>query len=393
MEQKRTSSLRSKLACRKFYVEKLENNPDFGRLRVAVVHYWLVTYRGGEKVLREMIRCFPRADIFTLILDNKLVRKHFPKSNVYPSLLNKLPFAKRYHQVLLPLMPYALEQFDLSDYDLVISLEAGPAKGVITNPEALHICYCHSPMRYIWDMKDVYLNGMGCLKRGLFRVVSHYMRIWDRLSADRVDHFIVNSHFVEQRIQKFYRRDCEVIHPPIELERYRHDEDHGYYFLVSQLVAYKRVDLAVRAFNELGYKLIISGVGPEEKRLKALANRNVEFTGHVSDEKLIQLYSHCRSFLMPGKEDFGLTPLEANASGKPVIAYNGGGILDTMKPETAILFDSQEVPSLTAAVRQMENRINDFSPKILRENAERFTPQAFRANFLKTLQHLYSQRR
>ena len=372
-------------------MKNLLENSNFGQWRVAIVHYWLVTYRGGEKVLQEILKCFPQADIFTLISDTRLVKKHLPEPKVYTSFLNKFPFARKYHHALLPLMPYALEQFDLSNYDLVISLEAGPAKGIITNPEALHICYCHSPMRYIWDMKDVYLNGMGCLKQWLFRAVSHYMRMWDQLSADRVDHFIANSDFVGKRIKKFYRRDCVVIHPPIELERYRHNEDQGYYFLVSGLVAYKRIDLAVRVFNELGYKLIVSGVGPEEKRLKALAKSNIEFTGHVSEEKLIQLYSHCRSFLMPGKEDFGLTPLEANASGKPVIAYNGGGILDTLKPETAILFDSQEVPSLTAAVQQMENRINDFNPKILRANAERFTPQAFREKIKKTIQAFASQ--
>jgi len=351
-------------------------------MRVAIVHYWLIGHRGGEKVVENLLELYPEADLFTLFWEPDRLPAVFRRRKVTTSFLDRYALLKRHHRLALPLMPLALEQLDLRGYDLVISSESGPAKGVLTDPEALHICYCHSPMRYIWDMYQDYRAGMGWLPRLLFAPLAHYLRRWDRTTAMGVDHFIANSGFVAQRIQRCYRRDSAVINPPVDLDMFAPGPEKGnYFFTLAELVPYKRIDLAVQAFRGLDATLKVAGRGPELKKLKAMAPANVEFLGRVDDERLRSLYAQARAFIFPGKEDFGITPLEANASGTPVIAYRAGGILDTQTDKTAAFFDEQTPAALAAAVEAFMEREGTFAAGDLRRNAERFGREVFRRDF------------
>ena len=243
-------------------------------MKIAIIHYWLVNRRGGEKVVESLLELFPEADLYTHVYDAKLTEGKFSNTNVYTSFISKLPRSKIYYQKYLPFMPIALEQLDLSQYDLVISSESGPSKGVVTRPDALHVCYCHSPMRYVWDMYPAYISGAGFISRIFIRPLIHYLKIWDRLSADRVDYFISNSKFVAKRIAKFYRREAEIIFPPVEVEEFKPKSKKADYFLVlGQLTPYKRADLAVDAFSISGKQLVVIGTGEqyegtEEKRVR-----------------------------------------------------------------------------------------------------------------------------
>jgi glycosyltransferase involved in cell wall biosynthesis len=292
-------------------------------MRIALVHYWLVGLRGGEKVLEALCELYPEADIFTHIYDADAVGPIISAHNVTTSFIAKLPFARRLYRMYLPLMPFALEALDLSQYDLVISSESGPAKGVLTRPDAIHVCYCHTPMRYLWDQYHLYRSSAGPAARLMMPVLAPFLRLWDVVSANRVDHFIANSRFVAKRIQKTYRRDAEVISPPVKFEEYDIEERPtlDYYFFISQLEAYKRVDLVIEAANRLGLKLIVVGTGSEEERLRRLAGPTVTFLGKETTQTIAKLYKNCRALLYAGIEDFGIVFLEAMASGRPVIAY------------------------------------------------------------------------
>jgi glycosyltransferase involved in cell wall biosynthesis len=355
------------------------------QLRVAIVHYWLLGYGGGERVLSALLDLFPQADLFALLADDRTSARFAPH-RVRTSFLQRLPGSSRYHRYLLPLMPFALEQFDLRNYDLVLSSESAPAKGIMTSADTVHISYCHSPMRYIWDLYHEYTNGndMTGLSRSVFKVAAHYIRLWDLASASRVDFFVANSHNTASRIRKSYRRDAFVIYPPVNVASgYLADEVGDYYLSVGRLVDYKRTDLAVDVCTRLRRPLRVVGDGPQYRRLKARSGPSVTFFGELTDSQLHEQYAHCRALLFPGKEDFGIVPVEAQAFGRPVIAYGRGGVLETVKVSfrgeafdptfsSGILFAEQQYESLANAMLRFESIESQFSPSFIRHHAEQF---------------------
>ncbi|MGH8494483.1 MAG: glycosyltransferase [Moraxellaceae bacterium] len=355
-------------------------------MKVAIVHYWLVGMRGGEKVLESLLRLYPDADVFTHVVDKDALSPALAAREIRTSFISRLPFSRKKYQSYLPLMPLALEQLDLTAYDLVISSESGPAKGVITRPDAVHVCYCHSPMRYVWDMYHDYTRDAGFIKKIMMAGLLHYMRLWDLASAARVDYFIANSSYVASRIRKFYRRDSIVINPPVDIDSFHHGAAQDYYLCLGQLVPYKRTDLAVEAFTRSGRRLIVVGEGEQFDALSRCAGRNVEMRGKVSFEEIVQLYAGCRALVFPGVEDFGIVPLEAMAAGKPVIAFGRGGVLDSVVPgQTGIFFEAQTPEALEAAVQDFESGRHAFDPQRIREHACRFATTAFEAKMAEYL--------
>ena len=348
-------------------------------MRCAIIHYWLLGMRGGEKVIESLCRLFPEADIYTLFYDASRVSPLITSHRVTASFLN--PFKGQYRS-LLPLMPLALESWDLRDYDLIISSESGPAKGVIVPSRARHICYCHSPMRYLWDLYPGYRNEWthSPVKRMLMVPLSNYLRVWDYASAARVDEFVANSRNVEQRIWKTYRRRSEVIYPPVAVNSFVNKPAEDYYLVVSELVAYKRIGDAVRGLAKIGRRLKVVGDGPEYKALKALAGGSVEFCGRVADFELRELYARCRAVLLPGEEDFGIVPVEAIASGKPVIALGCGGVLESVpqrNPQAGFFYDEPGAEHLMAAVEQFEREEARLSSAAIQRSAQRFSEMRF----------------
>ncbi|OEZ48058.1 GDP-mannose-dependent alpha-(1-6)-phosphatidylinositol monomannoside mannosyltransferase [Janthinobacterium sp. MP5059B] len=338
--------------------------------------------RGGERVLQALAEMYPDADIYAHVIDREMAQKEFPGHKLYETFISRLPFAKRLYQNYLPLMPMALEQIDFSGYDLVISSESGPAKGIVVPPGVVHICYCHSPMRYAWDMYHEYRRNAGLLKRLLMPILMHRIRMWDALSSMRVDNFIANSGFVAERIRKYYRRETEVIHPPVSSDDfYIASQISDYYLLLGQLVPYKRADLAVEAFNQSGRKLIIVGEGEELNRLKKLAGSNVTFLGRQSFANIKKLYAECQALIFPGVEDFGIVPLEAMASGRPVIALGKGGAMETVVAgKTGVFFFESTVASLNDAVQYYEQNRAQFDSQAIRAHAETFSVTIFKEN-------------
>jgi glycosyltransferase involved in cell wall biosynthesis len=355
--------------------------------RCAIVHYWLLGMRGGEKVVEGLCRLFPDADLFTLFYDPESVSTVIRSHRVKTSFLNPL---KRCHRSLLPIMPLALESFDLRDYDLIISSESGPAKGVITPASALHICYCHSPMRYLWDLYPAYLHEWtkSPWKREIFRVLATPLRLWDYSSAARVDHFVANSRNVQRRIWRTYRRESQVIYPPVPVEAFYNRTPEDFYLSVSELVSYKRIEDAVRCFSHNGRRLKIVGHGPEYRSLKRLASGNIEFCGRVSDEQLRGLYAGCRALVMPGEEDFGLIGVEAVASGKAVIGLGRGGVLESApveNPRAGFFYDTPGEIALEEAIRIFEKAEAFISPVELQLWASRFSEAHFAEAMGKTI--------
>jgi glycosyltransferase involved in cell wall biosynthesis len=328
--------------------------------------------RGGEKVVEALCRLLPEADLFTLFYDPDKVSPLIRSRHVTASYLNPL---RGSYRSLLPLMPRALRSFDLRGYDLVVSSESGPAKGVVT--KARHVCYCHTPMRYLWDLYPSYLNEWtrSRVKRWAMKASIDRLRKWDLSTAQRVDEFVANSENVRGRIAKTYGRESVVVHPPVDIESFRCESPEDYYLIVSELVPYKRVDLAVRCFSASGRKLRIAGDGPEYAHLRAMAASNVEFCGRVPDDELRTLYARCRAFLMPGEEDFGITNVEAIASGKAVIALGRGGVVEIVPPEGAFFYDSPDERSLEAAVARFESA--DVPAAALQAAAQRFATSEF----------------
>ncbi|WP_428820451.1 glycosyltransferase [Microbulbifer sp. MCCC 1A16149] len=350
-------------------------------LKVAVVHYWLTGMRGGEKVLESICRLYPNADIYTHVYIPEKISETIKQHKITTTFIARLPFAKKKYQMYLPLMPLALEQLDLTAYDLVISSESGPAKGVVTRPDALHICYCHSPMRYVWDMYHSYIKNAGFLKKLLMAPLIHYLKIWDYSSAARVDYFIANSSYVSQRIKKIYRREAHVINPPVEVDAFSISEEiDDYYLLLGQLVPYKRPDLAVEAFVRSGRNLIVIGEGEclNELKRKANGSGNIKFLGRQDFAQIKRYYARCKALVFPGIEDFGIVPLESMASGRPVIAFGAGGAMDSVLPgRTGIFFQQQTVSALNDAVDRFEQDASRFSPQLMKDHAEKFSVPAF----------------
>ncbi|MFA5842403.1 MAG: glycosyltransferase [Candidatus Gracilibacteria bacterium] len=348
--------------------------------RIAIVCDWLTSRGGAERVILALHELFPEAPIYTSIYD----AERFPELKnveVYTSFLQKFPGAKHHHPWYIVGMPLAFESFDFRDYDLVISSSHSCAKGIITKPGTLHLSYCHSPPRYLWDNSHEYVEQYpwpNFLKKTIIPPYLHRLRLWDRAAAERVDRYSANSECVEQRIRKYYRRESEVIYPPVDLGDFMpQDRKKGDYFLaVGRLTAYKRFDLLVEAFNELHLPLKIVGVGNSEKSLKKMAHSNIEFLGRVSEEELNQLYLGAKAFLFPQLEDFGITAVEAMAHGCPVIAFEGGGALETVKNKVSgLFFKEQTVASLKEAISKFSEL--EFKPEKVRKEAERFGTEIF----------------
>lgn len=369
-------------------------------MKVAIVCDWLVTYAGAERVLEQMLKLYPEADLYSVVdfvpeKQRAFLQGHTP----HTTFIQHLPGARKHYRQYLPLMPLAIEQLDLSGYDLILSSSHCVAKGVLTGPDQIHISYVHSPIRYAWDLQHQYLHEAGLdkgLKSWLARLIMHYMRIWDTRTANGVDYFIANSHFIARRIKKVYGRDAEVIYPPVDISKFAlSTEKEDYYLTASRMVPYKKMKLIVEAFNAMpNKKLVVIGDGPEYAKIKAIAGPNITMIGYQPDEVLQEKMQHAKAFVFAAEEDFGITPVEAQACGTPVIAYGKGGALETvrglnaphqpatenvMRPApTGMFFYEQTVEAICAAVEQFEQQADAIDPAACRANAERFSEQAFR---------------
>jgi glycosyltransferase involved in cell wall biosynthesis len=363
-------------------------------MKTAIVHYWLINMRGGEKVLETLLELYPDADIYTHVYNPAAVSDAINSHHVYTSYIQHLPLAKKLYQKYMPLMPNALKDFNLQKYDLVISSESGPAKGVVPNPNAYHLCYCHSPMRYLWDMYHDYFRGTNPLIRFFMNRLIPGLRLWDITSANLVDRFIANSSYVAKRIKRYYNRDAVIAYPPTIVEKYfpieRKPQD--FYLFFGQLTGYKRADIAIEACVQSGRKLVVAGAGADKRVLRRYKNSAlISFKGRVTDEEAASLYSQAKALLYPGIEDFGLVPVEANAAGCPVIAFREGGALDSVKEKvTGLFFDEQTPASLIQALDLFESTEGEF------RNREPFTAhvrQFSREAFKKRIEGIIAERK
>ena len=364
-------------------------------MRVALVHDYLNQYGGAERVLEAFCEIWPEAPIFTLVYDKKRTGEAFDSRKIKTSFLQKVPLAKTHHRPFLMLMPLAIEQFDLLKYDLVISDSASFAKGVITRPDALHICYCHTPTRYVWDDSQKYIdefNYPSLIKKIIPSFLS-YLRLWDEAASSRPDVYLANSNFVASRIKKYYGQKAQVVCPPVKVNNYNLNGKAEDYFLMSaRFLPYKKVDLAIAAFNELGWPLKIIGDGPDKKRLKKMAGRNIEFLGLVAEKKLPYYFMRCRAFIFPQEEDFGISAVEAMAAGKPVIAYRAGGALEIVEEgKTGLFFDEQTKGSLICALKNF--RRENFSARYIRQRAEQFDKNIFKDKIKEFVEEALANRR
>jgi glycosyltransferase involved in cell wall biosynthesis len=357
-------------------------------MKIAIVHYWLVNMRGGEKMLEALLEIFPEADIYTHVYNPKAMSALINSRSVFTSKINRLPFAKKLYQVYMPLMPNALMDFNLQQYDLIISSEAGPAKGVIPNPNAYHICYCHSPMRYLWDMYHEYFRNANPLVKFFMKRMIPSLRIWDITSANMVDRFITNSNYVAKRIRRIYNREAEVVYGPASIESLLNIErkPSDYYLFFGQITSYKRADIAIEACIKYKRKLVIAGAGAKKKDIKKYKKSGyISYIGKVTDEQAALLFSQAKALLYPGIEDLGLIPIEAQAAGCPVIAYRGGGALDTVKEGvTGVFFDEQTSDSLINAMEYFEKSQEQFCSRgLFNEQAQIFSRQAFKERIIR----------
>lgn len=360
-------------------------------MNTAIVHDWLTNMGGAERVVINFKQIFPDAPIYTTIYNPDNLDDELKNIGVLTSFLQNKKNAKTNHQKYFPFMPTAFESFDLTGYDVVLSSSSSCAKGVITKPDTMHICYCHTPMRYGWEFYYEYSEkeNINPIKKNFLKYFMNYMRIWDRASADRVDYFIANSENVAKRIWKHYRRESVVIHPPVRTKIFNLSEQNEEFFLiVSRLVPYKRIDLAVQAFNELKLSLVIIGDGSERQRLERMAKDNIKFLGRQPDKVIKEYYAKCRAFIFPGEEDFGITPLEAQASGRPVIAYGRGGALETViNEETGVFFKEQTTDSLISTVNNFQSI--KFNKHRIRVHAEAFDEEVFKRKILNYIDQSY----
>lgn len=353
------------------------------KLRIAIVCDWLTNFGGAEKIILALHEMFPQAPVFTPVYNREKMHG-FENADIRTSYIQNLPWAKEKHQLYLPLYPRVFEKFNLDDFDIVISSSHSCAKGIITRPSTLHICYCHSPMRYAWEDSINYINQYeaGGVAKKIAHHFMHKIRLWDRLSADRVDSFIANSSTVQKRIYKYYRKTSTVIHPFVDTEKFKLNKKRKEYFLaVGRLIPYKKFDLIIQAFNKLQLPLVVAGTGVSHDKLKQIAGSNVVFKGRVGNEELIELYSGARALVFPQLEDFGITPLEAMSTGCPVIAYKNGGALETvLEDKTGIFFEEQTPDSLVNAVNRFSGK--KFDAEIIRSHALKFDRQVFDKKFL-----------
>jgi glycosyltransferase involved in cell wall biosynthesis len=371
----------------------------YNEVKVAIVHDWLPLYGGAERVLEQMLHAYPEADLFSMIDTIPSEARGFLLDKpVRTSFIQHLPLAKKHYRSYLPLMPLAVEQFDLRGYDLVISNSYAVAKGVLTGPDQLHVCYCCSPIRYAWDMQPQYLEEAGLtsgLKGLMAWTLLHYIRMWDSRTAAGVNHFLTLSRYIGRRIKKAYGREATVIYPPVDVEKFtvgtgtRAD----FYFTASRMVPYKRIDLIVEAFARMpGRRLVVLGDGPEMAKVRSKAGPNVQLLGYQSDAVMRDYMQRARAFVFAAEEDFGIVPVEAQACGTPVIAYGKGGARETVvADETGIFFGEQTVEAVCGAVEEFEARVDGFDPVKVRANAERFSPARFRAEFREFVEAKWSE--
>jgi len=359
-------------------------------IKVAIVHDWLTGMRGGERVLSAILELYPDSDLFTLIHNPGSVSELIENRTIFTSFIDRLPFKKKGYRKYLPLFPTAIELFDFKGYDLVISTSHCVAKGIRTPPNTLHISYVHSPMRYVWDMYEDYFSSdkLGFFGRKLIPLFANYLRIWDVTSSNRVDSFIANSRHVARRIKKYYNREAEIIHPPVDTDIFKLSNSSDEYFLIiSALVPYKRIDLAIETFNQTDLKLVVIGEGPELKNLQKMANNNIEFLNWLPHDQLITYYANCKALIFPGEEDFGIVPVEAQSYGKPVVAFARGGALETVigfddgnqLPATGVFFDQQDVQSLQTAVEKCIDIAWDA--EFIHAHAQKFSKLNFKSSF------------
>lgn len=356
----------------------------FKDLKVALVHDWLVGRGGGERVLYDIHTLFPDAPIYTLVYDQDKAPEWCKECDIRTTYIQKWPGAKSHHKLLLSFMPKAWEALDLTEYDLVISCCASCCKGVITRPDALHVCYSFSPTRYVWDLYYDYLENTNAIKRFFMKRMIHKVRLWDFQAAQRVDHFAADSNFVGSRIKKYYRRDFTTIYPGTRINEYPITEmPDDYYLVVARFVRYKRVDLAIEACNQLKKKLVVIGSGgEEEERLKKLAGDTVEFLGRVSEEEMERYYSRAKAFLFPGIEDYGITPVEAMSAGVPVLAFGKGGALETVQDgKTGLYFHDQTVSGLVHCIEEFERNGVAYSRQQIHDYSLNFSDEIFKGNF------------
>lgn len=358
-------------------------------MKVALVHDYLNQMGGAERVVIALHELFPDAPIYTSIYDPARVDPVFQKMDIRTSFMQKLPLVTKHHQPYLPLYPFAMEKLDLRGYDLVLSSSSAFGKGVITRPETLHICYCHTPMRWCWNYEEyVERERLGKVARAILPFLITKLRTWDQISAMRVDHFVANSPIVVERIRKYYRREAIYIPPPVEASRFPFDpttETENYFLILSRLVPYKRIDLAIEACNQLQLPLVIIGGGRDLERLKRIAGPTIRFLGKLPDEEVLHYYTHCRAFIFPGEEDFGITPLEAQACGRPVIAYGAGGALATIVDGiTGRFFHEQTVESLATVLASFNEQM--FNPYVIHNHALEFDIPRFRRRILQFIE-------
>lgn len=356
-------------------------------MKIAFVCDWLTGMRGGERCLEAVCRMYPKSDIYTLVYFPENFNGEFDGHRIRTSFIQRLPRAKKNFRMYLPLFGKAIESFDLSGYDLVVSFSHCVAKSVLVPAMTPHICYCHTPVRYAWDMRDAYLQSVSLAKRPFMTWMLNSLRRWDFQTAHRPDVYIANSHFVRERIRKCYGIDSNVIYPPVDCSRFRVSRQHGdYYLVLSALVPYKRIDVAVRTFSQMKKKLLVVGKGSEQARLRKMASANIEFVSEANDEQAASYLANAKALIFPGQEDFGIVPLEAQACGKAVIALGRGGALETVKglglrgtdEPTGVFFDEQLPDDLIRAVTLFEKNEGKFSPAACRKNAERFDVETYK---------------
>ncbi|MDR0933406.1 MAG: glycosyltransferase [Victivallales bacterium] len=348
--------------------------------KVALLHYWLLTMRGGERVFAELCDMFPDADVYTHACNRKRIAPAIKSHAIKESFISRLPGAKRACQCYLPLMPMAQKKWDFSEYPLIISSESGPIKGIRKPKESFHICYCHTPMRYLWDMYDGYFRKASFSGKAAMRLFRDSLRSYDLKSAETVDVFVANSRFVAERIKRIYNRDSEVIYPPVNTDFFGDApvRERNYFLLAGQLIGYKRPELVVRAFSRLSDRLIVAGAGEELAKLQSIATNNVEFVISPDDDQLRELYAGAKALIFPGVEDFGMIPVEAQAARCPVIAFKAGGVLESVEPgQTGIFFENPTERALLEAIEEFQRQ--KFSEDALKKSAERFSRAKFRS--------------
>lgn len=374
--------------------------PYCNRPRLALLHEWFTTFAGSERVVQQALEVYPEAPLFALCdFLSEQDRQFLGGRSVETSFLQRLPLARKKYRGYLPLMPLAVEQFCFDDFDVLLSSSHCVAHGALTRADQLHISYVHSPIRYAWDLQHQYLRESGLTKgirAALARMILHYMRVWDRASADRVDRFVANSHYVANRVRKTYRRECDVIYPPVDVDAFTFcAQKEDYYLTASRLVPYKRIDVIVEAFRQLPTrKLVVIGDGPDAERIAELAGPNVELRGYQPFDALKEAMQQARAFVFAADEDFGITPVEAQACGTPCIAYGVGGSLETVVAgQTGLHFPRQTPDAVAEAIQQFESQTDPFDPEVVREHAESFSNQRFQAELSEYIEEAWAAHR